>query len=141
MKKLLVINGVNLNMLGVRETSIYGNKTYQDLKKYIKQYAKSKSIHVDFFISNYEGKIVEKIQSMRNKYDGLIINPGAYSHYSIAILDALRILNVPIMEVHLSDISKREEFRKVSITALAAKKVIKGYGFDGYLMAIDELLK
>lgn len=141
MKKILVINGVNLNMLGIRETSIYGNNTYKDLKKKISQYAKTKHVYVEYFISNYEGAIVTKIQKMGNKYDGLIINPGAYSHYSIAILDALKILNVPIVEVHISDITKREEFRKKSITALAALKVIMGHGFDGYLMAIDELLK
>ncbi len=137
--KLLVINGVNLNLLGTREVEIYGKKTYKELKKMVKKYAKSKKLKVKFYISNIEGKIVNRIQKARGKFQGIVINPGAYSHYSIAILDALKAVSVPYVEVHISDVKNREEFRQNMVTAQAAQRVVSGQGLTGYLAAIDEL--
>lgn len=135
--KILVISGVNLNMLGVREKEIYGEKTYADLVKFIKKTAKEKNIKVKIFQSNFEGKIVKTIQKALNKYDGIIINAGAYTHTSVAILDSLKAVNIPTVEVHLTDITKREEFRKNSFISLFAEKVIVGKGFLGYAEALD----
>lgn len=135
--KILVISGVNLNMLGVREKEIYGEKTYADLVKFIKKTAKEKNIKVKIFQSNFEGKIVKTIQKALNKYDGIIINAGAYTHTSVAILDSLKAVNIPTVEVHLTDIAKREEFRKNSFISLFAEKVIVGKGFLGYAEALD----
>jgi len=137
--KLLVINGVNLNLLGTREVEMYGKKSYKELKKMIKKYAKSRKIKVKFFISNIEGKIVNRIQKARGKFQGIVINPGAYSHYSIAILDALRAISIPYVEVHISDIKNREDFRQNLVTAQAAQRVVSGQGLTGYLAAIDAL--
>lgn len=137
--KLLVINGVNLNLLGTREVEIYGKKTYKELKKMVKKYAKSKKLKVKFYISNIEGKIVNRIQKAQGKFQGIVINPGAYSHYSIAILDALKAINIPYVEVHISDVKNREEFRQNMVTAQAAQRVVSGQGLTGYLAAIDEL--
>lgn len=139
--KLLIVNGVNLNMLGVREPEIYGNKSYNDLVNYILRVAEKEKVQVTVSRSNYEGEIVEMIQSALGKYDGIIINPGAYSHYSIAILDALKAVNLPTIEVHLSDVSKREKYRQVLLTAEASFKVIMGKGFEGYKVAIEEMKK
>lgn len=130
--KILVINGANLNMLGVREPKIYGEKTYKDLVRFIKSSAKELNIKVKCFFSNYEGKIIEKIQKAYKKYDGILINAGAYTHTSIAILDALKATNVKTVEVHLTDIDKREDFRAKSYISLYAEKTIKGMGFEGY---------
>lgn len=132
--KILIINGVNLNMLGIREPDIYGTTTYEALVTYVNNY-----YECDFFQSNSESKIVTKIQEIviKNNYDALIINPGAYSHYSIAILDALNMLHIIKVEVHLSDVLKREEFRKNLITARGCEKVISGYGKDSYIKAIE----
>jgi 3-dehydroquinate dehydratase-2 len=135
--KILVINGVNLNMLGIRETHIYGNKTYEDLEKYIKEEAKKLSFFVTVYQSNYEGDIVTVIQSAYKEFDGIIINAGAYSHTSIAILDALKAVDIPTVEVHLTDISNREEFRKISYISYFARKFICGKGFEGYKEALE----
>lgn len=140
MKKILIINGPNLNMLGIREPDIYGKKTYRDLVKYIKAAAKRLGVRVDFFQSNEEGDICTKIQKSMGKYDGIVINPGAYAHYSYAIHDAIKSVSVPCVEVHISDISSREEFRRQSVTAPACKKMISGKGFDGYIEGLEMLI-
>lgn len=136
---LLVINGPNLNLLGLREPEIYGNRTYNDLIDMIKADCAALGITVSAFQSNHEGAIIDAIHDAYGKYDGIIINPGAYTHYSIAILDALKAVAIPTIEVHLSDIHSREEFRNVSITGLAAFKIIYGLGFDGYRLAVKEM--
>lgn len=136
---LLVIHGPNLNLLGLREPEIYGNRTYNDLIDMIKADCASLGITVSAFQSNHEGAIIDAIHDAYGKYDGIIINPGAYTHYSIAILDALKAVAIPTIEVHLSDIHSREEFRNVSITGLAAFKIIYGLGFDGYRLAVKEM--
>ena len=139
--KILVINGPNLNMLGIREPGIYGKSSYADLVKLISDYCAERSVDVDFFQSNHEGSIVDEIQGAYGKYDGIVINPAAYTHTSVAILDAIKAVGIPTVEVHISDINSREEFRKFSYVSLAAKKTIAGHGFDGYLEAIDVLLE
>jgi len=139
MKKILVINGVGLNMLGIREPEIYGNKTFKDLEEYILLCAKEIGVNVELFQSNFEGAIVEKIQDAYKKFDGIVINAGAYTHTSIAILDALKAVNIKTVEVHLSDINNREDFRKLSYVALFAEKQIVGKGFDGYKEALTYL--
>ena len=123
--KLLVINGPNINMLSIRETEIYGTVDYQGLIKMIKDYCDNKQVECDFFQSNHEGEIIDCIQSAYKKYDGIIINPAAYSHTSIAILDALKAVNIKTVEVHISDIEKREPFRRFSYVSQYAQKVIK----------------
>lgn len=133
---VLVINGPNLNMLGIREPEIYGRKTYTDLFNFIINEAKMLDIQVEIFQSNHEGEIVEKIQQAYGKADGIIINPAAYTHTSVAILDALKAVGIPTCEVHLSDINQREDFRKFSYVSLAAEKTFSGFGFDGYAMAL-----
>ena len=138
--KLLVINGPNLNMLGIREPGIYGKSTYADLVKLIGDYCASKGVDVELYQSNHEGALVDKIQSAYGVFDGIVINPAAYTHTSVAILYALKAVGIPTVEVHISDISAREEFRRFSYVSLAAKKTIAGKGFDGYLEAIDCLL-
>ena len=137
--KLLVINGPNINMLGLREKEIYGNRTYEALVNYIRDYCVKGNIDAEFFQSNHEGAIVDKIQSAFGIFDGIVINPAAYTHTSIAILDALKAVALPAVEVHLSDIHAREEFRKTSYISLACIKTIQGHGFNGYIMAIDRL--
>ena len=138
--KFLIINGPNLNMLGIREKHIYGDKTYKNLVKLIKSKAKAEKVKVRFVQSNYEGAIVSAIQGAYKKFDGIIINPGAYTHTSVAILDALKAVDIPTVEVHISDVDSREEFRKISFVKLYAFKTIAGKGFDGYNLAIDELI-
>ncbi|MBS4889674.1 MULTISPECIES: type II 3-dehydroquinate dehydratase [Anaerococcus] len=137
--RILIINGPNINMLGIREKNIYGSKNYKDLIKYIKEYTKEKDIEIEIYQSNSEGQIINKIQEAYNLYDGIVINPAAYTHTSIAILDALKAVNIPTVEVHLTDVDKREDFRKISYVSYFAKKTIKGKGFDGYIEAIDFL--
>lgn len=137
--KILVINGPNLNMLGIREKNLYGSETYATLKKYIKVYAKSSQIKVRLYQSNSEGRIVTKIQKALGRFDGIVINPGAYTHTSIAILDALKAVNIPTVEVHITDIESREHFRHHSYVSLYADKTIAGKGLFGYLEAIDFL--
>ena len=139
--KILVINGPNLNMLGIREPKIYGNKTYKDLCAKIKAYAKEKGVRVSFFQSNCEGDLVTAIQKTHNKFDGIVINPGAYTHTSVALLDAVKSVGVPTVEVHISDVSTREDFRQISYIRAACVTSVIGKGFDGYNEAIDVLLK
>lgn len=138
--KLYIINGPNLNMLGIREPEIYGKLTLQDIESKINLYCAKNQIDVEFYQSNHEGEIVDIIQSAYKKADGIIINPAAYTHTSVAILDALKAVDVDTVEVHLSDVDEREAFRKFSYVSLFAKKVIKGKGADGYIEAIDFFL-
>ena len=138
--KILVLNGPNLNMLGIREPDIYGKSTYADLIRMIGEHCEKKGIEAVFKQSNHEGDLVDHIQqALFDKCDGIVINPGAYTHTSVAILDALKAVHLPTVEVHISDVDSREEFRKVSYVSLAAVKTIKGRGFDGYIEAVDFL--
>lgn len=139
--RILVINGPNINMLGVREPELYGNKSYFDLVKDIKQYAKKSNVKVKFYQSNYEGALVTRIQKAYKKFDGIVINPGAYTHTSVAILDALKAVGVKTVEVHLTNVNEREDYRKISFVSEYASLVIKGEGFNGYFKAIDFLIK
>ncbi|MCL2755207.1 MAG: type II 3-dehydroquinate dehydratase [Oscillospiraceae bacterium] len=134
--KILVINGPNLNMLGIREPQIYGTQTYADLVAFIKQVGAELSLEAGCFQSNHEGAIVDAIQEARGVYDGIIINPAAYTHTSIAILDALKGAGVPAIEVHLSDPQTREEFRHISYAGMACFKTFAGLGFEGYALAL-----
>ena len=138
---ILVINGPNLNMLGIRDKNIYGDKSYSYLVKMIKDYAKKNKIKVKCVQSNYEGKIIDYIHKSLFKFDGIIINAGAYTHYSYAIKDALNCVNIPKVEVHISNIYEREDFRKVSVIKDECIASIIGKGFNGYLEAIDLLRK
>ncbi len=137
--KILVINGPNLNMLGIREPSIYGDSTLEDLENRIQEKCAEDHIKVAFFQSNHEGDIIDKIQEAYGIADGIIINPGGYTHTSVAILDALKAVAIPTIEVHISDIDAREPFREHSYISLVAKATIKGHGFQGYLEAVDLL--
>jgi len=137
--KILVINGPNINMLGIREKNIYGDKTYNDLISLIENHAREKDIKIECFQSNSEGDIVTKIQEAYGNTDGIVINPAAYTHTSVAILDAVKAVQIPTVEVHISDPDKREDFRKISFVRAACVKTIKGLGFAGYLEAIDYL--
>ena len=137
--KILVINGPNINMLGIREKHLYGNNTYDDLVNMIKKWGSDNSVDVECYQSNSEGDIVTTIQNSYNKIDGIVINAAAYTHTSVAILDALKAVNIRTVEVHLTDIYTREEFRKHSYVSLYAEKVIVGKGFDGYIEALDYL--
>ena len=140
--KILVINGPNLNFLGIREPNVYGKETYQDLCNLIEAYVENKNIEVEIYQSNHEGDLVDRIQqAYYDKVDGIVINPGAYTHTSIALLDALKSVNIKTIEVHISDLTKREDFRQISFVSLACIKSIKGHGLKGYLEAIDELIK
>lgn len=134
--KILVINGPNLNMLGIREPNIYGAETFLALEEFIRSSAKELSLDVTLYQSNHEGAIVDVIQAAYKNYDGIIINPAAYTHTSVAILDALKAVAIPTVEVHLSDINSREEFRRHSYVSLVAKKTIGGLGFEGYREAL-----
>ena len=134
--RILVINGPNLNMLGIRERGIYGSQTYEDLINFVSDVCREQNIEVEFFQSNHEGAIVDAIQAAYGKFDGIVINPAAYTHTSIAILDALKAVSIPAVEVHLSDISKREEFRRVSYVSAACIKTFCGLGFEGYRLAV-----
>ena len=138
--KLLVINGPSLNLLGIREVDIYGKTSYKDLIKMIKREAKENNIKVKCVQSNYEGKIIDYIQKANHKYDGMIINPGAYSHYSYAIMDAIKAVGIRTIEVHISDVNAREDFRKNLIISEACQKTIIGHGIDGYFEAIREFM-
>jgi len=137
--RVLVINGPNLNMLGIREPEIYGSKTLTDLEEYIRNYCAPKEIEVCFFQSNHEGSIIDTIQSALNHFDGIIINPAAFTHTSIAIPDAIRAVSIPSVEVHLTDINVREDFRKISHTAAVCIATIAGRGFDSYIDAVELL--
>jgi 3-dehydroquinate dehydratase type II len=138
--KILVINGPNLNMLGIREPGIYGQTTYNDLVNMIKEYCDKRNIEVDFYQSNHEGDLVDAIQGAYfNHTDGIIINPGAYTHTSIALLDALKAVSIPTVEVHISDVDSREEFRKTSYIRPACIATIAGKGVVGYCRAVEKL--
>ena len=137
--KILVINGPNINMLGIREPDIYGKNTFQDLLTLLKETANKLQITVDQYQSNHEGDLVDKIQSAYRVYDGIVINPAAYTHTSVAILDALKSVGIPTIEVHISDVDSREEFRQISYAGLACVKTIKGHGLAGYTEAIQYL--
>ena len=137
--KIMVINGPNLNMLGIREPAHYGKETYADLLAKIKKHADDKGVTVEFRQSNHEGDLVDYIQSTYQNFDGIIINPGAYTHTSVALLDAVKAVGIPTVEVHISDPDEREEFRKISYIRLACIATIKGKGFDGYIEAVDLL--
>ena len=139
--KFLIINGPNLNLLGIREPHIYGNRTLKDLENLIRAHAQEKNVGVDFFQSNHEGGIIDAIHAAQGVYDAIIINPGAYTHYSYAIMDAIKAVTVPAYEVHISDIHAREPFRAVSVTAAACVGQIYGQGFPGYLRAMDYFLE
>ena len=138
--KILVINGPNINMLGIREKDIYGNNDYNSLVEKIKKEASELDCQVDFFQSNIEGEIITSIQKAFGVYDGIIINPAAYTHYSIGILDALKAVNIPAIEVHISNIHQREDFRKKSVTAEGCIGQISGLGFEGYTLALRGLI-
>ena len=138
---ILVINGPNLNMLGIREPDIYGKETYTSLIEKIEAYAEKKNVNVNCYQSNHEGALVDIIQFAYGVYDGIVINPGAYTHTSIAILDALKAVGIPAVEVHISDVDARENFRKISYVRQACFETISGKGTDGYLLAIDSLIK
>ncbi len=137
MKKILVINGPNINMLGIREPDIYGKGTYNELIRLINGWANELDIEVKCFQSNHEGSIVDEIQAAYGKFDGIIINPAAYTHTSVAILDALKAVGIPAVEVHISDVTKREDFRQISYAGMACSEHIIGHGFDGYKMALE----
>ena len=137
---ILIVNGPNLNFLGKREPEIYGTKTYQDLINYIQEYADNNKVNIEMFQSNSEGTIIDIIQEYAHRFDGLIINPAAYTHYSYAIFDCIKSISIPTVEVHLSNIKEREEFRSVSVIEPACIAQIYGKGFDSYIEAI-QLLK
>lgn len=134
--KILVINGPNINMLGIREPGIYGKNTFADLLALLEETAKKENLVIQQFQSNHEGAIVDKIQEAFGKVDGIVINPAAYTHTSVAILDALKAVSIPAVEVHISDVDSREAFRQISYAGLACVKTIKGHGLEGYREAI-----
>ena len=134
--KLLVLNGPNLNLLGVREPDIYGRQDYQTLTALIRETCEELAIEVEIFQSNHEGELVDQIQQAYGRMDGIVINPAAYTHTSVAILDALKAVQIPAVEVHISDVSKREDFRQVSYARLACLKTYMGLGLDGYRQGI-----
>ena len=134
--KILVLNGPNINMLGIREPVIYGKNTFADLLQLLQDTAKELNIEVEQFQSNHEGDLVDKIQWAFGKVDGIVINPAAYTHTSVAILDALKAVSIPAVEVHISDVDAREPFRQISYAGLACCKTIKGHGLEGYREAI-----
>ena len=139
--KIIIINGPNLDMLGIREKNLYGDGTYKDLVKLCKEEGKKRGIRVECFQSNSEGKLIDKIHACYGKKDGIIINAGGYTHTSVAILDALKAVAIPTVEVHITDINAREGYRKVSYISEYAAKTICGHGFNGYIEAMDYLLE
>ncbi len=141
MKKIIILNGPNLNLLGEREKSHYGSFSLKDIEDRCKKYAKNNNIGLELFQSNIEGELVEKIQSSRKDQDGLIINAGGYTHTSVAIHDALKIVKIPIIELHISNIYNREEFRQKSLISKVANGVICGFGAEGYIMALEAMNK
>ena len=139
--KLLVINGPNINMLGIREPGIYGSESYSDLCDLIKKHADKIGVEVEIYQSNHEGDLVDKIQEAYSTADGIVINPGAYTHTSVALLDAVKAVNIPTVEVHISEVSKREAFRQISYIRAACVKTITGQGLAGYTQAMDFLME
>lgn len=139
--KILVINGPNINMLGIREPGIYGSDSFETLCSTVKSHAEGAGIEVKLFQSNHEGALVDEIQAAYRVFDGIVINPGAYTHTSIALLDAVKAVSIPTVEVHISDVASREEFRQISYIRKACVKTICGHGIAGYTEAIDYLIK
>ena len=139
--KLLILNGPNLNFLGIREPAIYGKETYADLCRRVEEHAAAVGAACEIYQSNHEGVLVDMIQSALGAVDGIVINPAAYTHTSVAILDALKAVNLPAVEVHLSDVNARESFRQVSYPGMACQTTFAGYGFDGYRLAIEYLIE
>ncbi len=139
--RILIINGPNINMLGIREPDIYGKNTYADLCELIKNHAAEKGVEVKLFQSNHEGDIVDEIQAAYGNFDGIVINPAAYTHTSVAILDALKSVGLPAVEIHISDVTAREDFRQISYAGMACEKSFIGLGFEGYLKGIDYLIE
>lgn len=139
--RILVINGPNLNMLGIREPDIYGKATYDDLVEHVKQAAERLRVSVDFYQSNHEGDLVDRIQQAYGVYDGIVINPAAYTHTSVALLDAVKSVGIPTVEVHISDVREREDFRQVSYIRLGCIGTVMGKGFDGYVEALEMLIR
>lgn len=139
--KILVINGPNINMLGIREPGIYGSENFETLCNTVKNHAKKAGIEVRLFQSNHEGALVDEIQAAYGSFDGIVINPGAYTHTSIALLDAVKAVSIPTVEVHISDVAAREDFRQISYIRKACVKTICGHGIAGYLEAMDFLIK
>ena len=139
MKKIIIINGPNLNLLGQREDDIYGKNTLEDIKKICEDKGRTRNLKIDFYQSNNEGEIINKIQEVAEMYDGIIINPAAFTHSSIAILDSLRAINKPKIEIHLSNIYAREEYRKKSITSEGVNGLICGFGPNSYILGIDAI--
>ena len=139
--KILVINGPNLNMLGIREPNIYGNNTFGDLLDLLERTARELGVDMEQYQSNHEGCLVDKIQQAYGSVDGIVINPAAYTHTSIAILGALKSVAIPAVEIHISDVTKRESFRQISYAGMACEKSFIGLGFDGYLKGIDYLVE
>ena len=138
--KLLFLNGPNLNMLGIREPDIYGKQTYADLERYIRDFCGELGVDCEILQSNHEGVLVDAIQSAYGQADGIVINPAAYTHTSVALLDALKAVDIPAVEVHLSDVSRREDFRQISYVRQACCATFAGYGFEGYRLAAERLL-
>lgn len=139
--KILVLNGPNINMLGIREPDIYGSRSYAALCELIRRHAEARQVEVELFQSNHEGALVDAIQGAYGKYDGIIINPAAYTHTSVALLDALKAVGIPTVEVHISKVSEREAFRQISYVRQACIACITGHGLDGYCEAMDMLLE
>lgn len=137
--KILVLNGPNLNMLGLREPGIYGSESYSDLVRMLEESAQTLGVELEIFQSNHEGALVDKIQEAYGRIDGIVFNPGAYTHTSIALLDALKAVSIPTVEVHISDLSKREAFRQISYIRAACVKTISGHGLQGYIEALTFL--
>ena len=138
--KLLILNGPNLNMLGIREPGVYGNDSYAELCRRVREHAEKRGVEVELYQSNHEGDLVDAIQAAYGKVDGIVINPGAYTHTSIALLDALKAVSIPAVEVHISDLSKREAFRQISYIRSACIATITGHGLAGYTEAMDLLI-
>lgn len=138
--KILVLNGPNLNMLGLREPGIYGSESYADLVRMLEESAQTLGVELEVFQSNHEGVLVDKIQEAYGRIDGIVFNPGAYTHTSIALLDALKAVSIPTVEVHISDLSKREAFRQISYIRAACVKTISGHGLQGYVEALTFLV-
>ena len=138
--RILVINGPNLNMLGIREPDVYGKNTFADLLALLNRVAAEENIEIEQYQSNHEGCLVDKIQQALGVYDGIVINPAAYTHTSIAILDALKAVGIPAVEVHISDVSQREDFRQISYAGMACCKTIMGHGLEGYREAVKHLI-
>ena len=139
--KLLIINGPNLNMLGIREKHLYGAQDFAALCEYVREQGRRLGAEVELYQSNHEGDLVDCIQNAYRRIDGIVINPGAYTHTSVALLDALKAVSIPACEVHLTDVNAREDFRKISYVRLACDKTFAGYGFDGYRMAMEYLVE